>query len=325
MRSASRAELTELLHPSQLHEISARAQALRDERFGSRASLPFLAHRRQPGSAEWCAICGAQPGEASERTIHASSTDLHVLPPAEADASSLLEGLSEQDDAFRTIQIGCAGDWMAASEGDDHELLKSAHDRGLRVLSDGILPRVHPARGAEASHRWQRFWRCVAELGMVGHATLLQNSAGEHIRILDQIETIAALQDECRVFASVRVVIDPGPRFGGVQDGLLSHGVDDLRALAACRLGLADIEHLTFCFERSDLKVAHVALASGADDLEGTLHLDPRTAREDANSNDLSISEMARWMREAGFTPLLRNGAFETQNYPESASEETSR
>jgi hypothetical protein len=315
----------ELLRHPNLHEIASRAQALREERFGARTSVAFIAHRRLPEAPDWCAICGAAAAalEADDLTVAGRCSDLHVLVPAGATAAALLEAIPAAGEVpFRTAQVGVASDWMAASEGGDHELLSAAKRRGLSVLSDGVLPRVHPARGPVAARRWQSFWRAAKELGFVGHASLLQAPNADVTALLDQIEILAQLQGEIGVFASVAPVVDPPERFGGVQDGLLSHGLEDLRVLAACRLGLAQIEHVRLLYNRSDLKLAHVSLAHGADDLEGHLVLHARSPREDANQNDLSSLEMRRWLREAGYEPQLRNGRFEIREYPPDPSSE---
>ena len=325
MRIATRSELTELLQHPNLHEIAGRAQALREERFGARTSVAFVAHRCLPKAPNWCAICGAAADalELHDAEAPRRCTDLHVLVPDGVDASSLLEAIpSAAETPFCTAQVGVASDWMQASEGADHELLSAARRLGLSVLSDGVLPRLHPARGDAATRRWRGFWREAHTLGFVGHASLLQGPGADTSALLDQIEIIAHLQGELGVFKSVAPVIDPGPRFGGVQDGLLSHGMQDLRVLAACRLGLAQIEHVRLLYNRSDLKLAHVSLTAGADDLEGHLVLHARSLREDANQNDLSMVEMRRWLFEAGFEPCLRNGRFELADFPSDQSPE---
>jgi 2-iminoacetate synthase ThiH len=72
-------------------------------------------------------------------------------------------------------------------------------------------------------------------------------------------------------------------------------------------------------YARSDLKMAHLSLAAGVDDLEAHLHDGERTPKEMADSFDLNLEEMGRWLEEAGFDHALRNGIFEHQ--PEELSE----
>jgi 2-iminoacetate synthase ThiH len=212
----------------------------------------------------------------------------------------------------RSAVVGVASDWMRASDGDDVRLLVEGRERGIRAISDGVLPAIHPARGLEAGERWASFWRAAAGAGLRGFASLFYGPRHDRNSIADQLEAIAAVQEATEVFLSVCPVVDPGRSFGGLQDSLLTHGDADVRTLAACRLSLEGIEHLTLLYNRTDLKMAHIALLGGVDDLSGHLTLEERGPREDANHDDLSLAEMESWMRDAGMEARLRNACFET-------------
>ena len=324
MGVSSRAELTELFQHPNLHEIGRRAQELRERRFGRQASFVAVEHLAA-AELEWCSVCGAEDRVHSFRRevveLAPDSTDLHVLVPPGADGEALLRQLDavpeREQPPRRTVQVGCASDWMRAGAGDDSGLLGAAIERGLRVVSEGVMPEIHPAHGAEFEPRWSRFWRAAERAGVKGHATVSYGPGHDVASLLDQIEALAGLQAETGVFHAVTAVVDPGDRFGGVQDSERSEGQEDLRVLAMCRLGLADIPHLSISYNRGDLKMAHVSLATGADDLQGHLALETRDPTAEANANDLSFREAPRWLREAGYTPLLRNGAFEITPFPE--------
>jgi len=188
--------------------------------------------------------------------------------------------------------------------------------RGLAAagagLADGVHPRLHPALGSEAGASWVEAWRVAATAGLRGHASILYGPHHDDAAVLDQITAVAALQAETGVFLSVAPLIFHPESFGGRQDNLLTHGGRDLRVLAAVRLGLPEIPHVRVDHNRSDLKLAHICLTSGADDVAGHLHLEARTRGEDADAFDLSLDEMPAWLREVGFAPMIRNARFET-------------
>jgi hypothetical protein len=316
----SRADIVGILTDPSLHSAGSRAHALREERFGPRSSFSAVEHVAA-GEHAYCPVCGQRPTqrawlEPSLEGIEEIASELHVVPMPGADAEGLLASIPQAGEnsrgLARTALVGVASDWMRAADGDDLRLLGEARGRAMRVLSDGVLPAIHPARGAEAAARWAAFWRSAAAAGLRGFASLYYGPHHDESSIGDQLEAIGSLQEETQVFLSVCPVVDPGSTFGGLQDSLLTHGDDDLRILAACRLVLSSIEHLTLLYNRTDLKMAHIALLGGVDDLSGHLALGSRNAKDDANSDDLSISEMESWMRDAGMEARLRNACFET-------------
>jgi hypothetical protein len=236
-------------------------------------------------------------------------------------AKSALDDLmadSPDDAKAPSFQIGTASDWIEAARLAQVSPVKAMADvaaAGLRVISDGVVPREHPAFGAASRDHWGEFWTAAGEVGIRGNAALLHGPSIEAATLLDQIQAIATTEGE--VFASVSPLIRGSDQLDPA-DSLLTQGQQDLRVLAACRLGLADIPHVRMVYGRSDLKMAHLSLACGVDDLEGQLFVGERDAKADTESDDLSLTEMERWLHEAGYTAALRNGAFETLNEVES-------
>ncbi len=208
-----------------------------------------------------------------------------------------------------TFQLGVADTWI---EGEvDVATLEAARREGLRILSDGVRPAHHPAHGKQAARRWEEFWRKAAAAGLRGNTTVLFGPAHDLDAVLRQLDEISRLQRETRVFQSLTPVVFDPDGCDGLLDRPLTQGQFDLRVLAACRLHETGIEHLRMSYARSGLKMAHLSLAGGVDDLEGPLFDGERMPKEVADSFDLSLDEMVRWLDEVGYTPVLRNGAFE--------------
>jgi hypothetical protein len=317
---SSRAEIVEILNHPNLHVAGGQAHDLRHERFGANSSFSAVEHVAA-GEHAYCPVCGQRP---TQRTwlppslagMSEAASELHVAAAPGAGAKILLGAAPPLGKSAhgleRSALVGVASDWMRASDGDDVRLLVEAREHGVKVMSDGVLPAIHPARGAEAGERWASYWRAAASAGLRGFASLFYGPRHDQESIADQLEAIAAVQDATQVFLSVCPVVDPGRAFGGLQDTALTHGDTDVRMLATCRLVLKEVEHLTLLYNRTDLKMAHIALLGGVDDLSGHLTLEKRSQREDANHDDLSLAEMENWMRDAGMEARLRNACFET-------------
>lgn len=316
----TRSEILEMLNGGELHRMGERAHAARLERFGVQSSFAAVEHV-SAGEHAYCPQCGQRPSQRAwirpgDDEVHPGASEIHVVVAPGAAAELLLDSIPEPGSndrgLVRNALVGVAADWMGAAGSQLETVLAEARERGLRVMADGVLPVMHPARGDDAAGRWKQFWRVAAAAGMRGFASVFHGPGHDDESIAAQLEAISAVQDECGVFLSVCPVVDPGDRFGGVQDGLLTHGDADLRVLAACRLALEKVEHLTLLYNRSDLKMAHIALLGGVDDLNGHLELGERSLRDDVNTDDLSIQEMESWMRDAGMEASLRNSLFET-------------
>ena len=314
--------LRALLQSRNPHDITAAADAARRDRHGLVTTVavvqpfdPRSAHRR-------CPVTGMPAGEDGFAVmldeIHDAVTDLLVLVPDGADADVVRAIWNElppppavvEGEMQPTVQLGTTDTWIEAGLGED---LAAWREQGVRVISDGVDPRQHPARGIDAAARWISFWHAAANAGLRGHATVLFGPDHDLDSVFAQIDVIGQVQEETGVFLSVSpCVIGSGP--ASDDDAQLTHASFDLRVLAACRLGTA-VDHVSMRYARSDLKSAHTSLLCGVDDLIGPLFLGVRDRKDDAESRDLSLVEMKAWLEEAGFEARVRNGAFETESF----------
>jgi 2-iminoacetate synthase ThiH len=223
-----------------------------------------------------------------ERTNGNSTSGVHVIP---------------------SFQLGSTDLWIDA--GADASVLGEARAAGLKLVSDGVRPRHHPAHGEAEAESWSSFWLAAAEAGLKGNATVLFGPAHDLDSVLDQLEAIARVQHACGVFMSLAPVIYDPQRPEGSTLEALTQGRQDLQIFALSRVCGSGIEHLRMLYACSDLKMAHLTLASGVDDLEGHLFDGKRTPRETADTFDMNLDEIEAWMSEAGYEPVLRNGIFE--------------
>lgn len=315
--------LSALLGRRSPHDIVAAADAERRRRHALRTTVAVIDHLDPHGAHAYCPVTGtAAPDGGFARALEQVSdltTDLVLLAAAHPSLDALRDLLAllpprpqaAEGEVLPTVQVGTSDDWMHALEGRDLvEALLEMQARGLQVISDGVHPRVHPVHGPVAAQEWAAFWRAAGAAGLRGHAVVLYGPQHGLEAVFTQLDAIAAVQRETGVFLSVAPCIFDPTGFGGAADAQLTQASLDLRVLAACRLGL-DVEHLSMRYERSDLKSAHASLLCGVDDLVGHLFLGARDRKTDAESRDLSVREMERWLVEAGFDARVRNGLFE--------------
>lgn len=86
-------------------------------------------------------------------------------------------------------------------------------------------------------------------------------------------------------------------------------GLDDLKTLAITRLMLDNFPHIKAFWVMQSAKLAQVALNWGVDDLDGTVVWYDITRREGrgANHQELTVAQLRRLIREAGYQPVERD------------------
>lgn len=318
----SRAELRALLASRDLHDITAAADAARQDRHGRTTTVAVVQVLDPFGSHAVCPVTGIVARDGGfARTVEGLSdavSDLVLLPPTGADADGVRATFqripappTEGEGMVPTIQIGTTDTWIDA--GLDHDL-EAWRAQGLRVVSDGIDPRHHPALGVDGAAKWTSFWHTASNAGLRGHATVLFGPHLDLDAVFAQIDAIEAVQAETGVFLSVTPSVI-GPDGATADDGDATQASFDLRVMAACRLGLLGVDHVGYRVPRSDLKTAHTALLCGVDDLVVDLFLGARDRKADASAHDLSVREMRAWLEEAGFIARVRNAAFDAEDF----------
>ncbi len=264
-----------------------------------------LLERAHPSAGDYQVIL--KRGLSSARLVEYAGACADALADLGTPASSGSGAASRR--IVPTFQLGSTDLWIDA--GADASVLGEARAAGLKLISDGVRPLHHPAQGEEGAKSWSSFWLAAGEAGLVGNATVLFGPAHDTGSVLDQLEAIARVQHACGVFHSLAPVIcDPKRPEGGANEAI-TQGRQDLEVFALSRVCGSGINHLRMLYACSDLKMAHLTLASGVDDLEGHLFDCKRTPRETADTFDMNLDEIEAWLTEAGYEPVLRNGIFE--------------
>jgi aminodeoxyfutalosine synthase len=219
--------------------------------------------------------------------------------------------------AFTAVEI----DWMAGISGmslaDAIAALKEAGlgmtpGGGAEVMSERVRQELFPRK--ISSDRWLAVVTELHKAGLTSNATMLYG----HIETIE--ERVAHLmrlrehQDRTGGFSafiplafhSANTPLDHIPR---------TTAFDDLKTIAAARLILDNFEHIKAYWVMIGEKLAQVALAYGADDLDGTIIEEKITHMAGATSaKGLTRRQMEEMIRSAGFEPVERDSFYRPVN-----------
>jgi len=210
---------------------------------------------------------------------------------------------------------------------------------GAEIFDPQVRRRIAP--GKPPADVWLDVHRTAHRLGLRTNATMLYGHVESPRHRVDHLLRLRELQDEMGGFqAFIPLVFHPAgtqlarkgdrsnlceapcgraPTFGwSRQLGPVpflplekTSGLDDLRTTAASRLLLDNFDHVKAYWISLGVGTAQVALAYGADDLDGTVRQE--RIHHDAGSRSpqaLTVSELRRLIAETGCTPVERDSLY---------------
>lgn len=196
------------------------------------------------------------------------------------------------------------------------EVLAALRDAGLgsltgggaEIFDAGVRDRI--CRGKETVEEWLEVHREWHRMGGRSTCTMLYGHVETAEQRADHLVRLRALQDETGGFTG----FIPLPFQS--EDNKLSHisrcsGFEDLRAIAASRIILDNVPHVTAYWVGLGLPLAQVALAFGADDLHGTImeeHIFHMAGAESPQA--VTVPVLERVIREAGKEPFERDSHY---------------
>jgi aminodeoxyfutalosine synthase len=176
---------------------------------------------------------------------------------------------------------------------------------GAEIFDSAVRRQMAPRKpGAET---WLEVHRTAHRLGLRTNATMLYGHVESARHRIDHLVRLRRLQDETGGFQTfIPLAFHPA----GTQWGHLPSpsGLDDLRVMAVSRLMLDNFDHLKAYWISLGIGTAQVALAYGADDLDGTVRHE--RIHHDAGSEApqmLTVDEIHRLIVEAGREPVERD------------------
>ncbi len=205
-----------------------------------------------------------------------------------------------------------------------HKLYRLSVEQVLRELKDAGLDSM-PGGGAEIfaketrnkiikgkanAEQWLDVMRQAHRLGIPTNCTMLYGHVETVEDRVDHLLRLRALQDETGGFVTyIPLAFQPweAPAMRLPE----TTGFEDLKAIAVGRLLLDNIPHIKSYWIMIGPRLAQVALAFGADDIDGTV-TEEKIAHDAGaqTAQALTIHDLCRLVREAGRRPLERDTVF---------------
>ena len=214
--------------------------------------------------------------------------------------------------------------WLAERSGKPlEEVLAALKSAGMDAIPGGgaevFSPRVRERICSKkiSAEQWLHVHRVAHSLGIPSNATMLFGHIETDEEIVDHLRRLRDLQDETGGFQAFCPL--PFHAVGtqvGVTRGPGGHAI--IRVAALARIFLDNFPHIRVLANFLDRKLLQTLLFCGADDIGGT-SIDERIARSAGAPDDSvfhTIDEMADFIRDLGFCPVLTSSIYDIQPEP---------
>ena len=177
---------------------------------------------------------------------------------------------------------------------------------GAEIFDEEVRSRICPDKGSTAE--WFDVHRTAHRMGLRTNCTILYGHVERVEHRIDHLDRLRALQDETRGFDAFiplkyRSFGNPMSEIGEVSV------TEDLRMLALSRLYLDNIPHIKAYWVMYGRETAELALAFGADDIDGTID-DTTTIYSMAGGDRRPVmteEQMHRMAAAAGYRAVERD------------------
>lgn len=185
--------------------------------------------------------------------------------------------------------------------------LDSMPGGGAEVFSPRIRKALCPKK--TSSEDWLEIHKKAHDLGIKTNCTLLYGHIETLEERIEHMLRIREAQEEAPGFqAFIPLAFHPENTPIPAQG---TTGIDDLKTIAVSRLLLPNIPHIKAYWVMLGEKTAQVALAFGADDLEGTVTEEKITHMAGAESPQcIPKEQLIRLIKKAGKTPVERDALY---------------
>jgi len=193
------------------------------------------------------------------------------------------------------------------------DIIQALIDAGLGSLPGGGAEIFHPEVrdeicGAKAStETWLEVHRTAHQLGLHSNATMLYGHIDKPKHRIDHLVRLRELQDETGGFQTF-IPLAFHPDNSRMDEIPKPSGVMDLKTMAVSRLMLDNFPHIKAYWVMLGIKTAQVALAFGADDIDGTVVHEKIYHEAGAETpQEVTVAEIRRLIAEAGRVPVERD------------------
>ena len=174
---------------------------------------------------------------------------------------------------------------------------------GGEILVDRVRKILAP--GKDMADEWIGFMRTCHEMGIRTSSTMMYGSVETIEERVEHLDRLRRLQDETGGFNSF-IPWSFQPELTEMPAVAKASAFDYLRTLAVSRIYLDNIKSFQASWVTQGAKIAQVSLRFGVNDFGSTV-IEENVVSAAGTSHRMDIDEMERLIRDAGFTPLLRD------------------
>ncbi|HKY31493.1 MAG TPA: cyclic dehypoxanthinyl futalosine synthase [Candidatus Polarisedimenticolia bacterium] len=174
---------------------------------------------------------------------------------------------------------------------------------GGEILVDRVRAILAP--GKDMSGEWIDFMRTCHRMGIRTSSTMMYGSVETPAERVEHLDRLRRLQDETGGFNSF-IPWSFQPDLTEMPGTPRASAFDYLRTLAVARLYLDNIRSIQASWVTQGAKIAQVSLRFGVNDF-GSSVIEENVVSAAGGTHRMDIEEMERLIRDAGFTPMLRD------------------
>jgi aminodeoxyfutalosine synthase len=255
-----------------------------------------------------------------QEAVEAGSTEMHIVGGLHHQAKYdwYRRVISVLHDAYPKLHLKAWTpveiDWFARlTQKPIRWVLEDMREAGLGSLPGGGAEIFHPeVRNQICEHkadsaRWFETHRTAHEIGLRSNCTMLYGHIEQAYHRIDHLVRLRELQDETGGFQTF-IPLAFHPDNTGLSHITKPSAAMDLRTLAVSRLMLDNVPHVKAYWIMLGVGTAQIALAFGADDIDGTVRHE--LIYHDAGAQTpqmLSVEQIRRLIVEAGREPVERD------------------
>ena len=280
----------------------------------------FCAFRADLRSAKGYLMDEEQVRARGQEAVDNGCTELHIVGGLHHQAkyewyrgviSTLHESFPELHlKAWTPVEI----DWFTRQTNKSiRSVLEDMVEAGVGSLPGGGAEIFHPeVRNQICEHkadssRWFETHRNAHQLGLRSNCTMLYGHIEQAYHRIDHLIRLRELQDETGGFQTF-IPLAFHPDNTGLSHIKKPNALMDLRTMAVSRLMLDNIAHMKAYWIMLGIGTAQVALAYGADDIDGTVRHELIYHDAGAETPEiLTVEHIRRLIKEAGREPVERD------------------
>ena len=214
--------------------------------------------------------------------------------------------------AFSAVELDYMFAKAQVTDDEGFEILKqsglqSIPGGGAEIFDESVRKRICPEK--TGSQRWLDIHRAAHRADILSNATMLYGHVEQYQHRIDHLKRLRDLQDETGGF---NAFIPLKYRSANNQMSHLGEvtTVEDMKNYAVSRIFLDNIPHIKAYWPMIGKNMAQMALAFGADDMDGTID-DTTKIYSMAGATDqkpaMTTTELKEMIRAAGYQPVERD------------------